>query len=221
MQISCVVERLTDTNGYIVSDPSTRRMIIIDPCNSSLIEPYIFSGHLHNEFIILTHEHYDHIAGLNELRELSHCPVIAHKKCSESIQSPIHNMARYYHILLTLRKQKTESEQFAIPNINRNYRCQKADIEFMDYYNFSWHGHSILIQKTPGHSEGSCCILIDNKYLFTGDTLLNDYEVIFRFPGGSEEAYYKRTIPFFETLSADTIVFPGHGRTFLLRDALR
>jgi len=218
MRIDSVVEQITDTNGYIISDPDTGGMLIIDPCNSKLMEPYILNNDFRKDYVILTHEHYDHIAGLNKLREIIGCPVIAHKKCSESIQSPIHNLARYYHILVTLSKEKRPAEDYELPNINRHYKCQKADIEFTDHYYLDWYSHKIFIQKTPGHSEGSCCILLDDRYLFTGDTLVNDYEVIFRFPGGNKEAYYEYTMPFLRTLSMDTIVYPGHGETFLLRD---
>jgi glyoxylase-like metal-dependent hydrolase (beta-lactamase superfamily II) len=220
MHINCVVDSLNDTNGYIISDLYTRGTIIIDPCDSDLINAYIQDKHLTNELIILTHEHYDHIAGLNNLRFLYNSPVIANITCSKYIQSPIKNMARYYDILLTFRKNKFNLENLRIPEINKNYKCSKADIEFEILYNFNWHNHEFALYKTPGHSDGSCCILVDNKYLFSGDSLLKDYQVIFGFPGGSKDAFYKQTLPFFLTLNWDTIVYPGHGRTFILRDVL-
>lgn len=220
MHINCVVDSLNDTNGYIISDLCTKGTIIIDPCNSDLINVYLQDNHLTNEFIILTHEHYDHIAGLNNLKLLYNSPVIANITCSEYIQSPIKNMARYYNILLTFRKNKFKLEDLEIPETNKNYKCSKADIEFEISYNFNWHNHEFVLYKTPGHSNGSCCILVDNKYLFSGDSLLIDYQVVFGFPGGSKEVFYKHTLPYFLTLNEDTIVYPGHGKTFLLREAM-
>lgn len=64
---------------------------------------------------------------------------------------------------------------------------------------------------TPGHSKGSCCIEVDSKYVFTGDSLIQDIPVITRYPGGSMEEYERQTVPYLEKLSEEAFIMPGHG----------
>ena len=46
------------------------------------------------------------------------------------------------------------------------YSCF-ADIYFEQKFEFKWESHDFYLISTPGHSKGSICILLDNKYLFS------------------------------------------------------
>ena len=72
--------------------------------------------------------------------------------------------------------------------------------------------------ETPGHSPGSICILINDKYIFSGDSLVDGNKVITRLPGGSRKDYNQITKPFLEGLSEDSIIFPGHGQEGCIKD---
>lgn len=72
--------------------------------------------------------------------------------------------------------------------------------------------------STPGHSEGSSCFMLFNKIVFTGDTLLKNYPTILIFPGGNKDDYANISFPFLRSLSKDSIIMPGHGDPFLLKD---
>ena len=73
---------------------------------------------------------------------------------------------------------------------------------------------------TPGHSAGSCCILIDDM-LFSGDTILENINVT-GFPGGSRKKYREVTVPILKhILPGVRCVYPGHGDAMTREDAVR
>ena len=73
--------------------------------------------------------------------------------------------------------------------------------------------------STPGHSEGSSCYNLFGQMVFTGDSLLQNNAAILRFPESNKEDYYHITRPFLQSLPIDTIIMPGHGDPFMLKDA--
>lgn len=62
---------------------------------------------------------------------------------------------------------------------------------------------------TPGHTKGGLCIIVEDKYLLTGDTLFIGDCGRTDFPGGSNEQMY-RTIQRLKALPDHLIVYPGH-----------
>ena len=107
-----------------------------------------------------------------------------------------------------LEKFKQNYEPFAI----------KADITFEDDFEYKWNSHSLKFKKVLGHSKASCLIFLDNKIVFSGDSLMKDYPIITRFPRGNNKIFKNETIPYLETLNMDLEVFPGHGKIFKLKD---
>ena len=64
---------------------------------------------------------------------------------------------------------------------------------------------------TPGHTEGSCCLYNEKDgLLISGDTLF--YHGVGRtdFPGGSERKLLRSLSRLRKTISPDALVFPGH-----------
>jgi glyoxylase-like metal-dependent hydrolase (beta-lactamase superfamily II) len=90
------------------------------------------------------------------------------------------------------------------------YHCY-ADENLKDELSISWQEHKVEIIKTPGHSQGSVCIIIDDKYVFTGDSFIFNQTTITRLPGGSVLDYETKTLPFVCSLKKNTIILPGHG----------
>lgn len=220
MKIQCLTESLNETNGYILEDENSKHCIIVDPCDAVLLSEYIEKNDLCVDFCLLTHEHFDHIFGLNQLRDRYCFKVICNLFCSMGIQSSIKNMVRCYESVLGFRKEKYHLNDLQVPDIDRNYVSEKAEIEFDSDYQLEWYGHEIEMYHTPGHSKGSACIVVDDCMMFSGDSLLYDYEVILRFPGGSLKEYQQITLPFFNKLDKNVFVYPGHGRAFRLGDKM-
>ena len=162
----------------------------------------------------MTHEHYDHICGLNELRDHYKCVVISTEKCSNAIQNSIENHSKSFGVYLHfLGKDEYRKEL-------KEYICKPSDIIFEDCYEIIENNCHINIQKTPGHSPGGCCIIINGKYLFTGDSLLWGKTII-NSRGGNKKIYEEYTYHWLYGLDDNLLVYPGHGKEFLLKERKR
>lgn len=200
------------SNSYLLSIGN--HAVVIDPCRNE--EFFAALKGLKVDSCILTHEHYDHINGANELKAQYHCPVICSCICGERIQNPKLNAARYYpaFVQMQTRLPATRPELIDI-----GYSC-KTDAVFEYERVILWRGYQLFLKETPGHSPGSICIVINQRILFTGDTLMKGQMPYTRFPGGSLQDFKRNTIPFLSCFSGETIVYPGHGEPFLLKDAV-
>ena len=70
-------------------------------------------------------------------------------------------------------------------------------------------GLTISVIRTPGHTPGSVCLLIDDA-MFSGDTLFASSCGRTDFPGGSDAAM-SASLKRLSTLPPETRVLPGHG----------
>lgn len=106
-------------------------------------------------------------------------------------------------------------------NSEEEYSVNKVDnvVEHWEYA-LNWNGTNNRFTETKGHSPGGMCISIENT-LFTGDTLLlNTKPVLMKRLGSSKVDYKESVMCVLNIFPADTIVCPGHGESFLLKEAL-
>ena len=202
-----LVEKFTtgflDTNTYLLEED--RHLLIIDPADYAAVLEKCRNAVTIT--VLLTHEHFDHIIGLNRIRDCcaSSCVVIAAATCSERMQDTKANLSAYADVLAELGgKQITEPWS--------PFVCKAADITFESQYAFHWMGHTVEMFSTPGHSAGSCCIVVDDM-LFVGDTVLEN-NLMVKFPGSSKKLYRSVTAPLLEKwLMGNRVfcVYPGHG----------
>ena len=127
-QIHCITDELTTSNCYILTQHN--HTIIIDPNIFSSIDTYLIRHHSKPDLVILTHEHCDHISGLNELREKYPISVIASTHCSQGIQDPTANMTRIMESYLYFQSQGKTLVTYP------KFTCKPADICFEDRYTF-------------------------------------------------------------------------------------
>lgn len=208
-----ITDPLTQSNCYILTE--NQQAVLIDPNTAGPIISYLDSHHLSLQFIILTHEHCDHMAGLNELRRHYACKVIASKPCSDGIQSTKMNMTR---IMETYLYFKSDGKlQVTYPR----FVCAPADITFHSLYGINWEGHIFFLIRIPGHTPGSTCIIMDDRLLFSGDYFIPGEEVITRLPGGDEEAYEKTGKDLLRKLPVPIQTYPGHGKPFILTNEVK
>lgn len=193
-----------------------RMYLIFHKTNALMIDPFVneeIITILQKEkteqiLILLTHEHFDHITGVNYYRQHYQTKVLCSKKCAEGIKDTRKNLSERYEIFYLMN-----------PNMDRrlySQMCSKpfttyADEVFEDKLFFKWEEHSVEMYHTPGHSPGSSCIILDKIYIFTGDSLVNGFETITRFPGGSKKEYEAITLPFLKHLPENAVIYPGHG----------
>lgn len=204
----CLTDPLTQSNCYIIL--SGTHALFIDPNNDSLISSCISNYKLNPETVLLTHEHCDHIGGLNTLRRTHNVTVIASTACSEGLQSTKKNMSRIMETYLYFKSNG--HLRISYPP----FICSHADITFDKNFHYDWHDHYFDLITIPGHTPGSSCIILDGTVLFSGDYFIPGEEVVTRLPGSDEAAYKKTGKSLLRSLPSPLWTYPGHGRPFLL-----
>lgn len=192
-----------DSNAYVIIEDG--EMLVIDPNDTEEFREFIGRSGITACRVFLTHEHFDHISGLNGLREAMACTVYASSECSVNIGKISGNLSKLANVIVQFGKEPPKNDSLIAP-----FTCAPADVVFDEKLELRWHRHQISFVHTPGHSRGSICFIMDGKVMFSGDTLLA-IPAITRFPGGSTKDYMKVTIPWFEDLDGIKYVFPGHG----------
>ena len=189
-----------------------QRALIIDTVISDDAICFLKENELKDLTIILTHEHIDHICGVNKLRECFQCKVICSAKCANLINDSRKNGSLYFEGMYSLRSM---DEQRAISKLNlAGYVCE-ADESFDVEVNFIWEYLKIKCIELPGHSIGGIGIIINDKYVFSGDNFIPNVPTITKLPGGSKKEYEKITKVFFENLSSGSVIYPGHGEVII------
>lgn len=215
LKIRKMKDDVLDSNCYFIM-ANSGKVIVIDPNNAKQTEQFLLKKctactAIEIEKIILTHEHYDHIAGVRRLKEVSDALIMCSSQCAAASQNPRKNLSQIFgvqlHFLGTGAGMKVEP-----------YVCPPADIVFDDENQFIWEEHMFFMRRTPGHTEGSITVILDHQIVFSGDSLIRDHDVIIRKRGGSLENYIKNTVPFYKSLKEDSLVCPGHGEIFELRE---
>lgn len=196
-----------DTNSFILEENG--HAVIIDPAEAAPIAQAIDDCSWIPEYILLTHEHFDHVGGLEELRNKYDVPVVACKLCSDRIQSVNDNLSRIADVLQFFKTGKSPEER------TEPYACRAADITFDEEFTLNWRGHSFTFKRAPGHSPGSTIITLDDSSVFTGDYMFFDSEETLRLKGGSEEDYNAIAKPILDAIPAGKHIYPGHGKDYI------
>lgn len=207
MKIHVIKGKTNLSNTYLIQSDS-KEIIVIDPSDYNRIKSYMIDNDVTIRYVILTHEHWDHIVGLNQLREENNCAVISTMNCSEAIGDSKRNLSRYRTIL------SAESG-----SVRTEVICNKVEMAFEGSCELWWNNQTIKLIETAGHSDSSCCVWTEN-ILFSGDTLLENVDDIFRMPGANQKAFYEKTLPILNVMyekNPDIIIYPGHGENMNLK----
>ncbi len=169
---------LTDGNEAVLIDCSEVKQEILDELKDKALK-----------YILLTHGHFDHVLGVNEMKKITNAPVLIHK-------DDIPRMEESASIMQTFGVTGVETPQ-ADNFINDNDILKFGDTE-------------IKIIHTPGHTEGCVCYLIDGR-LFSGDTLFRDSVGRCDLPGGNFSKMSDSIKNILFKLDDNITVYPGHG----------
>ncbi|MBO8171165.1 MAG: MBL fold metallo-hydrolase [Bacillaceae bacterium] len=178
------------TNAYVIKD-NQGRGIVIDPAQAA--EPLVQAVQdLSVEAILLTHAHFDHIAGLNEIRELTGAPVYIHPSEQDWLADPMKNGSARW------------------PEVGGPVQCERADYELADGQELNLLGRTWKVRHTPGHSPGGVSF-ITGDYVFSGDALFAGSIGRTDLPGGDYEQLITSIQDKLMVLLDETVVYPGHG----------
>lgn len=183
MNLKSYTSSFLEENSYLIEEPE--RVYLVDPgelLSSSVKEIQAKK----NLFVILTHGHIDHMAGLSQLEPEG---IYIHPLEKKVLFDSKFNLGFYFEADISIDKEKL---------INISELPEK------------W-----KIFHTPGHTPGSVCLLYENEYLFTGDTLFADSIGRTDLPGGDGKSM-NRSLQILKEIIGnypDSMILPGHGRS--------
>jgi len=174
-------------NTYFIFSKKT--LIVIDPGIgvSELINKDIYKRK--NNYILLTHTHYDHIAGINELE----FPIIVSKEAYDGLFKPKINLSE--SLFSTPFKLKNNNEIICLDEGTNTF----GEIDFNS-------------QLFPGHTQGDM-IFDFGDVIFSEDVIFKDSIGRTDFPFSNSKNMLKsisKLKSFFKTKNSETLVFPGH-----------
>lgn len=181
------------TNCYFVYDEDKKEALVFDPpTDGEGIYTKLKENGITVAAILLTHGHFDHIMGVNELKTVADVKVYASKYEENVLKSGKLNM----------------SNQFGTAYI------VTPDFLLDDNETVEIAGIKVKMISTPGHTEGSCCYLIeDADYLIAGDTLFSGSCGRTDLPTGSGGTLDRSLKEKLMRLPDEIKVYPGHGES--------
>ncbi len=200
MEIKQFAWDVVDANSWLMTE--NNHGLLIDAVDNP--ELYEALRPLESLTVILTHCHFDHICGLNSIREIRpDCAVISTQLCSEQIGNQYRNMSAAADAFMVYYDKGKKSGAHIEP-----FTCRPAEKTFEDHLQYPWLNHTVELTAVHGHSADSLLAEIDGQILFTGDTLL-PIPTITRLRGGNTRKFQEEDLPLFRGMK-DVPVYPGH-----------
>jgi hydroxyacylglutathione hydrolase len=117
--------------------------------------------------LILTHSHFDHAANAARIKEKFKAQVIIHQSESKYLNSG-DNILPVGTNHLSRFLVRNFAERFR--SVARYQPCNH-DLTFDETYDLTNLGFNSCLIHTPGHTEGSCSLIIDDEVAIVGDTM--------------------------------------------------
>ncbi len=191
LKVGRIVMGSVQTNCYFVYREGQQDVLFFDPADRG---KYLYDKLTEHGFsvaaVLLTHAHFDHILGVEELCTLSGAPLYALDAEQTLCEDATHNVSAQVG-----RPCKLEPERY-----------------LRDGETFSAAGIDCQVIATPGHTIGSCCYYFaQDGILICGDTLFLESVGRTDLYSGDASALIRSVREKLFVLPDDTKVYPGHG----------
>ncbi len=177
--ITFVDGRMLNDTYLLVNDGQA---LIVDPSFSNeKLKSYVSDNNIKVLAILLTHGHYDHFAGVENLGNLFHCPYYISEEDEDFLYDRTKSFAP------TLPKLK--------PLVYPDGLVRIGDF-------------AIGIIKTPGHTPGSVVLVWENN-MFSGDFIFHGDIGRTDLPGSSSKQM-QDSLKAFAAIKGEYTIYPGH-----------
>ena len=193
MEVIRIVNSVFRSNTFLIEDESGM-CFLVDCGDIGSIVRYLQCKEFTLGAVFITHAHYDHIYGLNEV--VSNIPFVKvylslHGK--EGLFSDRLNMSRYHSTSFIYEYDDN------IEVVENNCIISLFGRDEMQMKTY----------ETPGHDWSACCFQINNC-LFTGDSYLPQHKVVTTFPK-SNKREAEKSLERIKKIAVGCNLYPGHG----------
>lgn len=177
------------TNTYLVRDEQSGEAMLIDPAAAGeRLQQMLLGQQQAIKYIVATHGHSDHVAGLAAAKALTGARILIHLSDAPMLQDVDNVVSRYLGV--------TEQLPPADGTLVEGDRLQIGSLSFQ-------------VMHTPGHTPGGICLL-GHGLLFSGDTLFAGSVGRYDLEGG-DLSQLQASLGRLRDLPEETAVYPGHG----------
>ncbi len=184
MEEITLITSVCQTNTYILIDNG--EAVVIDPGdNADAILKIIHDRNAQPKHVLITHGHYDHIGAAAELQK----------------SGALLYMSQTDHALVDFDEQGL----FGAPRGKFDLDVPVSDGKILNII-----GHDFKVISTAGHTPGGVCYVMDDRVIFSGDTLFRSSVGRTDFPFADSSAL-KASVKKLFALPHDYTVCAGHG----------
>lgn len=187
------------TNCYIIQDDITKETMVIDPAGEvEKIVEMLDILEVKLKYIYLTHCHADHIGAAAYIHSKYGGKILIHRNGAQNLESDDTVLAAY----IGTDKIVLEADS----RVDDNDLLHIGNIEFK-------------VIHTPGHTNCSTSLYSEKeKMLFSGDTLFRGAWGRTDLPTSDFEEIMKSISEKLMILPEETIVYPGHGKSTIIKE---
>jgi hydroxyacylglutathione hydrolase len=203
--VKCFTNSKFTSNTYLVYQDvgkEVQNAVLFDVGEYSLTREFVFKNQLIIDKVFLTHGHYDHIYGIEDLlNDFPDCEVNGHPFALECLQNEKLNLSYYYDFVISCK------------DFQGNELTDTTEVKIFD-------DDLLKVYHTPGHNPGSITYKL-RDFLFTGDSYIPFISVVTKLKGGNriENSLSLQLIG--NLIDSETEIYPGHGRKFIGSDVIQ
>jgi glyoxylase-like metal-dependent hydrolase (beta-lactamase superfamily II) len=198
MKIARLIFNPIQENTYIIWD-DTLEAAVIDAGNmnereNEVLAKFIADNGLKPKYALNTHGHFDHLLGVDFLREKYGAQLAMSSKDE-----------------FLLKGASVSAELFGV---KADALPEAIDVDLEGKESIKFGNTELKIIPTPGHTPGHFAFFEpESKVLFTGDTLFRESIGRTDLPGGDYSWIMRSIIENILPLGDDVKIYPGHGET--------
>jgi hydroxyacylglutathione hydrolase len=211
MESSVIQIHTTGSNAYLLRGSGGN--ILVDTCRwkhpRKVLRSIQKAGLTPTDIslILLTHVHFDHVAGTAELKKICNAPVLVHSKEADYLKKGVTRLPAGAN---PFSNWLSGIGNHYFPFIGK-FPPSEADILIDNRFNLTKFGVDGYAIPTPGHTEGSISVILNAGEAIIGDCCIYAIEDFVLPPFANNLPLLLETWKIFLTLDCHTF-WPGHGK---------